>query len=350
LVGEIAQFIFDAAPRPVKEMAIAGAIGLMAGICGKSYNISRTGLNQYILLLAPTGTGKEQMASGISKLIAATKLQYPFASDFIGPSSIASNAGLHKWLSKNSQCFVSILGEFGLKLEAMSDHKANANQILLKDALLDLFNKSGKTDSYGSSAYSDQEKNSLALIGPAFSILGESTPESFYPILTEQMISQGLLPRFSIIEYSGIRVPSNKNPIDPSDDLINKMYILMSHIKMSMAANKVMDIYQNVEAKKLSDEIDVYSDNQVNQIIKSGNKNVVSDLWSRSHIKVLKLAALIAVGNDHFNPVITKNDIEWSWNIIQNDIRLLSHKFDSGMIGRNSEELKQAEEMTRIIR
>lgn len=350
LVGEIAQFIFDAAPRPVKEMAMAGAIGLMAGICGKAYNVSRTGLNQYILVLAPTATGKEQMASGISKLIAAARLQVPVAGEFIGPSSIASNAGLHKWLSKNSQCFVSILGEFGLKLQAMSDTNANANQILLKDALLDLFNKSGKTDVYGSSAYSDQEKNSLALIGPAFSILGESTPESFYPVLTEQMISQGLLPRFSIIEYDGIRVPSNKNPIDPPDDLVNKICILMSHVKTAMATHKVVDILQNIEAKKLSDEIDVYSDNQVNQVIKSGHKNVVSDLWGRSHLKVLKLAALIAVGNNPFNPIITKDDVEWSWNIVQNDIKLLSHKFESGMVGKNSEELKQAEEMTRIIK
>ena len=33
LLGDIARFIYDAAPSPVPEIALAGAIGLMAGIC-----------------------------------------------------------------------------------------------------------------------------------------------------------------------------------------------------------------------------------------------------------------------------------------------------------------------------
>ena len=57
LVGEIAQFIYAQAPRPVPEISLAGALGMIAGIVGRAYNISGTGLNQYTLLLAPTGTG-----------------------------------------------------------------------------------------------------------------------------------------------------------------------------------------------------------------------------------------------------------------------------------------------------
>ncbi len=43
LVGEVAQFIYKAAPRPVPEIALVGAIGLIAGIVGRCFNISRTG-------------------------------------------------------------------------------------------------------------------------------------------------------------------------------------------------------------------------------------------------------------------------------------------------------------------
>ncbi|MCK5611127.1 hypothetical protein KAR91_55150, partial [Candidatus Pacearchaeota archaeon] len=67
LISELAAFIYAAAPRPVPEIALAGAIGLMSGICGRSYNISGTGLNQYTFLLAKTGRGKEAMNKGISK-------------------------------------------------------------------------------------------------------------------------------------------------------------------------------------------------------------------------------------------------------------------------------------------
>lgn len=345
LTGEIAQFIYSSAPKPVHEIAIAGALGLMAGICGKAYNISKTGLNHYILCLAPTGTGKEAMASGISKLISAARLQVPVAGEFIGPSAIASSQGLHKWLSKNSQCFVSILGEFGLKLEAMSLAKANANQIQLKDSLLALFNKSGKTDEYGGSAYADQEKNTAVIRAPAFSILGESTPDTFYTVLTEQMIKEGLLPRFSIIEYKGIRVKTNSSPQEPSSDLINKLCLLMAHAKTQMATQKVIDVVMDLEATQISNEIDELCDSKVN-----ASNDINSELWSRAYIKMLKLSALIAVGINPFQPTVTKESINWAWGIVQHDIAALSSKFEQGLVGKSNSELKQADEMTRIIK
>ena len=87
LMGEIAKFIHAAAPRPVPEIALAGAIGLMAGICGRAFNVSGTGLNQYILLLAPTGTGKEAAATGINSLMKSIRSEVPASEKFIGPAS-----------------------------------------------------------------------------------------------------------------------------------------------------------------------------------------------------------------------------------------------------------------------
>jgi primase-polymerase (primpol)-like protein len=61
LMGEIANYIYNTAQRPIHEAGIAAAMGLMAGIAGRAYNVSHTGLNQYIVLLAGTGSGKEGM-------------------------------------------------------------------------------------------------------------------------------------------------------------------------------------------------------------------------------------------------------------------------------------------------
>jgi len=65
LVGDLACYFYQTAIRPVPEVAVAAAIAFMGGICGRSFNISDTGLNQYIVLLAKTGSGKEGAASGI---------------------------------------------------------------------------------------------------------------------------------------------------------------------------------------------------------------------------------------------------------------------------------------------
>lgn len=158
LVGDLARFIHDAAPRPVPEIALAGAIGLMAGVCGRAFNVSGTGLNQYVLLIAETGTGKEAINSGISALMKACRTSCPVALSFVGPAHIRSDAALLKQLAK-SPAFVSVLGEFGLTLQQMANPRAPSHLASVKQILLDIYNKSGAHDVLNPMVYSDQEKN-----------------------------------------------------------------------------------------------------------------------------------------------------------------------------------------------
>lgn len=348
LVGEIAQFIYQAAPRPVPEIALAGAMGLMAGICGRAYNISGTGLNQYILCLAMTGAGKEAMASGIDKIINAVQLSVPVAAEFVGPAEIASGQALIKYLANKSQSFVSILGEFGLRLRSMSSERANGAEIALRRMLLDLYNKSGHGQVARPSIYADSEKNTNLISSPAFSILGESTPERFYEILNVEMISEGLLPRFMLIEYSGERPKLNENAINaqPEAWLVEKIATLMAHAKTIMANKKVINIVSTNAADELLKEFDKFADKQIN----STDKEIIRQLWNRAHIKVLKIAGLISVGVNYHNPLIEIEHVLWAKKIVENDIRALSSKFEAGEIGKNSSELKQLSEVKRILK
>lgn len=202
-LGDLAQFILDAAPRPVPEIALAGAIGLMAGIVGRSYNVSNppTGLNQYVLVLAPTGTGKEAIASGYSALMKSIRSAVPASVDFIGPGEMASHQAVIKYMAGGPTSFVSLVGEFGIYLQQMVGPKAPPHLTGLRRFLLDAFGKSGAYGEIRPSIYSDKDKNTVAIQSPALSIVGESTPEKFYEGLHEGLISEGLLPRFTMIEY-----------------------------------------------------------------------------------------------------------------------------------------------------
>lgn len=347
LVGEIAQFIYSAAPRPVPEIALAAAIGFMAGICGRAYNVSGTGLNQYILLLANTGTGKESMASGIDKIINEVSLQVPVAGEFIGPSEIASGQALIKFLANKSQSFVSILGEFGKRLQVMSDPRANGAEKTLNRMMLDLYNKSGHGQVARPSIYADSEKNTNLISSPAFSILAESTPETFYSALTEEMIADGLLPRFMLIEYNGPRPALNENHRNAqfNDGFIGRIADLMAIAKTVMANRKVTDVMIDDDAAQILHKFDKLADNKIN----STDKEVVRQLWNRAHIKVLKISALIAVGVNCINPVVTKDYVIWAKNIVEDDIKSLTAKFEHGEIGRNTDEIKQVKDMKKAI-
>lgn len=348
LVGEIAKFIYAAAPRPVPEIALAGAIGFLAGIVGRAYNISGTGLNQYMLLLAPTGTGKEAIASGVDKLINAVLRTVPAAGEFVGPGEIASSQALIKYLGRTAASFVSLTGEFGLLMQQMCAPNAPPHLVGLRRILLDLYNKSGEGKVLRPSIYSDREKNTASVIAPAFTLMGESTPERFYDSLNEGMISEGLLPRFSIIEYHGIRPELNPahTLAQPSFEVVEMLSTLCAHALMLNSQHKAVHVTNDAQAQRLFDDFDKHCDLNIN----SSDKEVRRHLWNRAHIKAMKMAALVAVGINPYNPTITGDVAQWAINLVVADVRNLLKRFDNGEIGIDNDETKQLSKVIEAVK
>ena len=352
LMGDIAKFIYDAAPRPVREIALAGAIGLMAGIAGRAYNISGTGLNQYVLLLAGTGRGKEAAASGIDRIMHAIKTEMPCAPQFIGPAEIASGQALLKYLSNTTTCFLSIIGEFGWRMQQLSASKNSSAEIMLKRVLLDLYSKSGTGKVLKPFIYSQKENNTSIITSPSVSLMGESTPETFYSAINETMIADGLLPRFLMIEYDGKRQKLNPDheKVKPSAALKKNLIDLITNclnvIKLMDANGSAIKVQLDAEAQKISDAFNDYADEQIN----NSTNNVTQELWNRAHIQLLKLAALVAVGVSLHQPIITADHVNWAANIIYYNINKLITHFEKGEIGSNNDEVKQQAEVKRMIK
>jgi hypothetical protein len=348
LMGEIAQFIYEAAPRQVAEVAIAGAIGLMSGICGRSYNVSGTGLNQYVLLLAKTGRGKDAITSGIDKIMHEVKKTVPVAGEYIGPETINSGQALTRYIADGSNCFVSVLGEFGFTLQQISAQNANAADKMLYSNLLKLYSRSGYGNVFKPSIYSKKDDSIPATEAPAVSIVGESNPTTFYNAIDEDMILAGLLPRFLMIEYDGDRKYFNERSIQakPSDSLIQMISQLVAYCKELAGHRKVINVSLNNEATEFMRKYDRKTTDTINLI----SHPAIDELWNRAHLKVLKLAAIVAIGINPYNPLITMNELNWSIPIVEKDIKSLAHKFDVGQVGKNTEELKQHEDMIRVIK
>lgn len=357
LLGELADFIYRSAPRPVLEIALAGAIGLMAGVCGRSYNISATGLNMYLLLLAPTGTGKEAMQSGISRFMSYIErgglteknalITMPSAREFIGPAEIASGQALLKFIQKQ-RSFVSVVGEFGLTMQRLAHPRATSSDILLKKALLDLFNKSGAGNVLKPMIYSDKDKNTEDVIAPAFTLLGESTPESYFANLDESLVADGLLPRILTITYEGKRPRLNSNHTFtmPSANMVQKFCELCDSSLKLNSGNHTINVEYTTEAKAFLDGIEEYTTDQINA---PDQRDVIRHLWNRAHLKTLKLSALVAVGCNSLKPIITEENARWAYDVIERDVLAISRKFETGNIGRNNEQNQQISDMKRMI-
>jgi hypothetical protein len=329
LIGELAHYIKESAHRPVAEIGLVSAMALTAGIVGRSYNINGTGLNQYFILLAPTGTGKEGAARGMNGLIAAVRMQIPMVEQFLGPSAFASGQGLIRVLDEKI-CFVSVLGEFGLTLQQLCDPRANTAERLLKRALLDLYSKSGFNDILHGSAYADKDKNTKIIHAPSLTILGETTPGIFYDSLSHSLVSEGLVPRFSIIEYDGPRPPGNPRAGFPPDEALTNRFAELPAIALrTIQARTHCPVTLDINAARLMAEFDAYVDDQIN----ADTVDAKRQLWNRAHLKALKLSALVSVGCNPHAPVINLECADWAIEMATSDVKRILRKFEGQEIG-----------------
>lgn len=345
LLGQMAGFIYTAAPRPVPEIAVAGAIGLLAGMAGRCFNVSSTGLNVYILMLAKTGRGKEAIAQGVGRLMAPVKAidgtggGVPGADEFLGPQEIASGQALIKYMGKTSRSFVSIISEFDNFLAALTSRNVSPPVAKLKQVLLSAYSRSGKGQRLDKSIYSETDKNIAVIPSPAITLIGEGTPDKFYELLSETLVSDGFLPRFSVVEYEGPRSELNASfaSVVPNPELVQSISRLAAHCLGLNAKDAVIDVVIQPDALELLNEFNLECDARINTAI----NGTVTELWNRAHLKANKLAALIAVGCNWYTPTIDAYAAQWAIDCARHDTTRLAERFETGRVGVLSADASQ---------
>jgi hypothetical protein len=366
LMGELASYLYYQSPRPIAEVALAGAMALMGGFCGRAYNIGGAGLNVYILLLAKTGTGKDAIANGIDRLFAQMMTmpdgvmpRFPAIHEFRGPSEIASGQGLMTYIAGPSKgkkddgerlarkhSFVMVTGEFGYRMQQMASPRASTSELALQRNLLDLYTRSGHMATLGGTAYADIDKSVDAMRAPAVSIFAETTPSTFWEGIEERQIKNGLLPRFLMVDYSGKIVSLNEEPIyNANEDLLNRLCDMLQIVMDMNRQNNVINVQFTPDAKKASRDFGLYCDDLNN----ATESEVIIGIWSRANLSISKLASLVAVGVNPYNPVIDMNIWTWARNIVVTACHTLLKAFQSGKLSANRQEIEQQQFLERLF-
>jgi hypothetical protein len=330
MAGAIAGFIYHSSQRPVREVSIVAALGLLAGICGKAFCLDDTGLNVYITLIARSGVGKEGMHSGITKLLHKVSTKIPIATRFVTFTDFVSGPALMKFCASNPS-FVNVAGEWGRKLKRMSLEDGREGPMQqLRTLMTNLYSKSGPTSVAGGLSYSNKDNDVDSVSGVNFSLIGESTPGTFYESLTPGMMEDGFLSRFTTVEYTGERPPHNEHKItEPEPHLVDAICGLCTHAATLISRYEYQNVTYTAEAKILSREFDRECDTHIN----SYEDESFRQMWNRAHLKSLRIAALFAVADNWLTPTITLEHMSWAIGLIRRDISVVTKHLTEGDVG-----------------
>lgn len=331
LLGDITDFIEDNAASPSREIALGGAIAMMGGICGKAWNFAGNGLNQYVIVLADSGRGKDAIPSGMSRLLGAVETSgHLSAFQFMGPQGIASGQALYRRMSEpGKSSFVSYLPEFGHLLHAVTDSRAGPIERGFMRSILDIWSKSFHGARVEGAVYSDKDKNTEPVKSPALSFVGDSTPDTFYESVTAKLVEDGLVPRLLILtadRYKPRTNPrANRAPIP--QQLVDYLTSLITHSQSQIANDTVI---QCEYGEGVADYLEQFSEYCRTQYNEHSPTQAHKAIWSRVHQKCLKLAGLCAVGVNPFHPVVTMQCVAWARSFVLSDVQLLVNRFDTG--------------------
>lgn len=331
-MGALAQYIYNSSIRPVKEVSICAAIGLMAGITGKAWHIPKSGLNMYIVLVARSAIGKEALHNGIASVVTHCVREFPQFGNFVDFTEYASGPALIKACAQNTS-FINVSGEWGRRMKriAMEDEREGPMSTL-RTQMTNLYQKSAPMSIVGGIGYSSVENNIEALQAVAYSMVGESTPQTFYDSLTESMMEDGFLSRFLIVECTSPRPDENKNLIEIPDSALVKYLCGMAFQADANIGNGLSQpVNRTEEAAGLLNAFSTMCDHNIN----STNDEARRQMWNRAALKVLRLSAILAVCDNYMNPVVQAEHVEWSKLLILADIDVMRKRLDDGDVGTN---------------
>lgn len=329
-MGRLVNWILSASYLPVYEIAESAAIGLSAGICGRAWNIPGSGLNMYILLVAKSAIGKEALHTSISKIQTAVMKHNPGIANFISFDEHASGQGLLRAVAERPS-HVAVMGEFGRRLKAITT-RDEGPLATYRTYLTNLYQKSGQGSSAGGLRYSDNEKNVTINGAVAFSLVGETTPGTFYESLDTTIMEDGFMSRFLTISYEGDRPVKNDNMVNElSPELLEYITQLSIHAAKLNSINQVVMVEFDESAADLLQTFDLKCDGE----IRKTDDESYRQAWNRAALKARRLTALCAVMENYVTPKGTLEMAQWAIHLVQKDIDNFITKLESGDIGNN---------------
>jgi hypothetical protein len=215
LLGEITDYIMATSRRPNRPLAIAAATAVLSTLCGRHlYGPTGTSLNLYIVMLAGTGVGKDRPLSVVHALLKAAG--HPRLAQTAKAFSVSA---LEQMLIEHP-CCLAVADEIGpALLNRMFHRHAKTHETSMRHVILELWGRSQGREPFATTRRAKTPgvpaaiQATVEVASPNLDLLGASTLEAFYTVLTGGSIRDGFLNRF-LLAHGGPRGPTQEVPAE----------------------------------------------------------------------------------------------------------------------------------------
>jgi hypothetical protein len=144
------------------------------------------------------------------------------------------------------------------------------------------------------------------------------------------MMADGFLSRFNIVHYEGDRPELNTDQVvQPDKILADALADLAQYCQAMNGRFTPQMVGRTDEAAAMFGAFERECDGHIN-----GTKDEAKrQMWNRASLKVMRLAAIVAVATNWLQPVIQKDDVEWALLVVRRDIEMMHVKLTAGDVG-----------------
>lgn len=205
LMGSIAEWILSTSRRRTPEFAVMAALSFMSAFYGRRViGPTSLGVNLYLAGIAGPGFGKEAPQARTLQLIEDARM--PF---LIGPGEVTSASAIEKELRKKP-VMLMVWDEFGEVIQSVNAGGSGNWTATIRKLMLETFSKANSV--WRGKEHASAETVAEPIYAPSLSIMGMSTPTTFYGGLSEANLSDGFIAR--LIFVSPKERPARSNPKD----------------------------------------------------------------------------------------------------------------------------------------
>jgi hypothetical protein len=304
LISDIIDYNLRTAIYPQPVLALAGALAVMGVITGRKIRSQRdTRTNVMLLVLAPTGAGKDHARNVCKRVLIAAN-----CSGMIGQDRITSHAGIISQLA-SSQSSLLQPDEFHTTIDSAC-HGRNAPHLKHIPEILKEAYSSAVTPLWKPSGYGDRKFN-VEIDQPHLVLHATGVGSEFWEACTQELVTGGVIGRMILFEVgNSYAKPADISVEEPSHQIVNGLTWWRDYHgdgNLFAVHPRPVIIEEDADARsRLFGHMETIREKQIDEA------NIRSALWARSGQKTGQLALIFAASRQTGQKTMTiaKQDVD----------------------------------------